>query len=75
MTARAPSSKAALRMRRCRQRKRDGRAIISVEVNLFELTDMLIARGFLAEWDSGSYPEVEAAFERFIEAFCVECDA
>lgn len=63
---------AAERMRRYRRRQKAGRVIVFAEVDLLDLADMLVAKGFLLQWDADDFTAIRTALERFIEAHCAE---
>jgi hypothetical protein len=39
------------RVKRCRQRKRRGRSMLAIEVDIAAAADLLVAAGYLAAWD------------------------
>ena len=60
-----PSSTA--RVRRCRQRARDGKIVLRVTVNLERLRDVLLDADLLKEWDDEDKLAIAAAFQRAVE--------
>jgi len=56
----------ATRQRRLRQRQRDGLAVFRIEANAFELSDALVAAGWLAQWDADDHAAIAAALDRAI---------
>jgi hypothetical protein len=57
-------SQRALRARRCRQRKKTGRAVLHVEADIGEVSEALIDEGLLEAWDAEDRAKVEAALSR-----------
>ena len=60
-----PTSRA--RQRRSRQRRKQGRALLKVEVDEFELVAALLKAGRLCETDGLQRPKVEQALARLVE--------
>ena len=60
---------AAARMRLRRKRVRDGRAKLSIDVNLGRLALALAEDRFLADWDDHDRAKVEAALLRMVETY------
>lgn len=58
---------AATRLRAHRERIRAGRAVLRVEVNLHEWSDILVETEFLKGWDAENRDQIEAATERVID--------
>jgi hypothetical protein len=65
--AAAPPSRkrpgAALRQRAYRARKRSGLITLSIEVDHFEIAELLVGEGLLGAWDSEDRAAVRSAFE------------
>jgi hypothetical protein len=59
-------------VRRFRQRQKSGKAVLQVQVDLFQLTEMLISSGFLRAWDDHDRAAVEDATERLLAALAAE---
>jgi hypothetical protein len=55
-----------------RQRRRQGKACLRLEVDLGELADVLVAGGFLQEWDSADKAAVERATEKLLAVLIAE---
>jgi hypothetical protein len=71
----ASSTAAAERMRRHRQRRRDGFRCLMIELRETEI-DALISNGLLAAEDRQDYNSVQSAFYAFLDdAFEELCDA
>ena len=71
----ATRSAAAERMRRHRQRRRDGLRCLMIELRETEI-DALISNGLLAAEDRQDYNSVQSAFYAFLDdAFEELCDA
>jgi hypothetical protein len=62
----------ALRLRKFRERQATGKAVLSVEVCLSVHCDMLVAAGFLEQWDDNSRVAIERATARLLEAWAKE---
>jgi hypothetical protein len=60
---------AAERQRRYRQRKAAQRAVLTVEVDLFPITELLVAKGFLQQWDADDKTRVAEALETAIDVW------
>jgi hypothetical protein len=60
---RLKTSGAAARQRAYRRRKRTGQITVSIEVNQWEIADLLVEQGLLPQWDSEDRAKVRAAFE------------
>jgi hypothetical protein len=54
------------RVRRCRQRKREQRAVLALDVPLWPTADWLVAHGFLQAWDSEDRAKIRAALEQAV---------
>jgi hypothetical protein len=65
----------AARLRRFRERRAEGRAVLSVEVNLLDLTEMLVTSGLLRTWDDNDRGKVERAVERLLGILIAESKA
>jgi hypothetical protein len=57
----------AVRLRRYRERRAAGRAMIQIEINWLDLTDLLVRSGLLEQWDADDRAAVEKATERLLE--------
>jgi hypothetical protein len=57
------------RLKRHRQRKRNGIALLSIEVALDPLRELLLDHGFLGEWDDGDRGKITRALELAIEVW------
>ena len=57
---------AAERQRRHRQRRRSGRGVLRVEVDLTALADALVEAGWLAAWDAENADALAAAVGRLL---------
>jgi hypothetical protein len=66
------SSAAAVRLRRHRQRKREGVVVLQVAVGLADHIDLLVASGLLGEWDDGDRTAIEQATARLLRALAEE---
>ena len=66
---------AARRQQRHRERERQGRGLLTVEVDLYGLADVLVEHGFLRAWDADDKRAIEAAVERLINTLIVTRDA
>jgi hypothetical protein len=62
----------AHRLRRFRERRALGKAVLSIEVDLFNHTEMLIASGLLKDWDDSNRAAIEVATARMLRAFADE---
>jgi hypothetical protein len=62
----------AIRLRRWRARQTLGKAVINVEVDLFNHTEMLIASGLLKAWDDSNRALIEDATARLLRALASE---
>jgi hypothetical protein len=56
-------SKAGARMKRLRARKATGRAVLPIEVDLSELSDVLVDQGRLQQWDCDDREKVKDALQ------------
>ena len=67
---------AAARMRAYRERRAAGLTVFRIEVKFEQLSEALLARGFLKDWDADDRAEVEVALQRMIETFITSagCD-
>jgi hypothetical protein len=72
---RRPDRRAADWQRAYRARVRAGRAVLHVEADVGALGDLLMANGFLKEWDVENAAEVGRALGRLIEAMNSAHDA
>jgi hypothetical protein len=59
----------AQRVRDCRRRQRTGRALLKVEVNVVSLCDLLVAAGFLEQWNDQDRRAIEQALETAIDVW------
>jgi hypothetical protein len=57
----------ATRLRRFRDRKANGRVVLHVEVNLLDLTELLVAANLLQQWDDADRSKIERATARLLE--------
>jgi len=64
-----PTSKAAERQRRYRQRRSEQRGVLQVEADLFMLSDLLVEKGFLQQWDSEDRSKVTAALQEALSVW------
>jgi hypothetical protein len=64
-------ARAAAKVRRCKDRKRAGLAVLKIEVALDALIDQLIVDKFLGEWDSENRTEIEHAAGRMVAVYCL----
>jgi hypothetical protein len=65
----------AARCKRLRERQREGRALLHVEVDLFAHTEMLVAAGALEQWDDHDRDAIARATERLLSALAAEADS
>jgi hypothetical protein len=56
-------------VRLCRHRKRNGRAVLKVEVDVGTLADLLIDAGFLAAWDADDRGKLRQALECAVQVW------
>lgn len=52
-----------LRVRRCRERKRNGKIVLSIEVDAAAVRELLVDGGYLKEWDDGDRSKISRALE------------
>jgi|SRR6516164_4175547 hypothetical protein len=52
---------------RLRERQANGRAVLHVEVNLWDLTELLVAANLLQQWDDTDRSKIEQATARLLE--------
>ena len=57
------------KVRNARRRKRNGRAVLNVEVDLGEVADLLVDGGYLAAWDAEDRTMIAAALQIAIEVW------
>jgi hypothetical protein len=63
----------ALRLRRFRERQRLGKAVLTIEVDLVDHVEMLLAAGFLeVSLNDPTRAEIEAATSRLLQALVRE---
>jgi hypothetical protein len=62
------------RCKRLRERRRDGRAILQIEIDLFAHTELLISAGVLQQWDDNDRDAIARATERLLAALAAEAD-
>jgi hypothetical protein len=62
------AANARFRKEQERQRKRLGRALLTLEVTMAELSDALVEGGWLPQWDSEDQKAVAAALANVVEA-------
>jgi hypothetical protein len=60
------------RYRAYRQRRRQGKACLRLEVDLGELADLLVAGGLLQAWDSADKAAVKRAAEKLLAVLIAE---
>jgi len=65
----------AARCKRLRQRQREGKAVLQIEVNLLDLTELLIAAGVLQQWDDNDRDAIARATERLLSVLAAEADS
>ena len=58
-----------------RERAKDGRAVLRIDVDLFGLADVLVKHGLLEEWDADDREKIERATEKMIAALVLSSDA
>jgi hypothetical protein len=63
---------AAVRQIRYRQRAKAGRAVLSIEVDLVEVEELLIAANLLREQDRDDRATVEAAVEHLLQTLITD---
>ena len=61
-------------LRRHRERVADGRAILRIEINLLDHTDLLVAAGVLGQWDDQDRVAIERATEALLAALAKESE-
>ena len=61
-----PPTARAVKQRRYRRRHAAHRAVLSVEVELFPVADLLVSEGFLEEWNSDSRNAIADALAEFV---------
>ena len=61
-------------LQRHRARVAEGRAILRIEINLLDHTDLLVASGVLQQWDSENRHEIERATEALLRALAKESE-
>lgn len=68
-TGRKPMTTASstVRTQRCRQRKRQGKAVLPVPVDLERLRNVLVSANLLKQWDEDDRQATIAAFARAVE--------
>ena len=60
------SDTSAARMKRLRQRHAAGRAMVGFEIELLQVGDWLIEKGFLSGWDSDNPQKISEALKEFV---------
>lgn len=65
---------AAERARRYRARRRCGRRIARIEIDAFEVADLLVEAGFLEAWDAEDPQAVDRALSLMISRLTVEAN-
>jgi len=65
---------AADRMRKARARRRNGVAVLQIEVAIGPLADQLVEAGLLGAWDSEDRDAIKRAVERVLDALIVTDD-
>jgi hypothetical protein len=63
----ARPSPAAERNRRWRQRARNGRVVLPIEIDQFEVADALVDAGLLEQWSADDRVAIAAAVERLLQ--------
>jgi hypothetical protein len=58
------------KVKRHRQRKRAGRVVVALELELVPLVEVLIDAGWLCAWDADNRARIKAALESAIETWC-----
>jgi hypothetical protein len=66
---------AAARVHRCMVRKRKGRAVLHVEVELAALADQLVVDRFLPQWDSEDRMAIQQALQRMLAIYILGANA
>jgi hypothetical protein len=62
---------AAERTRACRARLRAGKARLTVEVSIFELSDLLVDLEYLQSWDADNRKAIAGAVEKLLAGLVV----
>jgi hypothetical protein len=62
----------AARLRRFRGRQANGLAVLHVEINLLDLTGLLVAAGLLKRWDDSNRAKVEQATQQLLKILIEE---
>jgi hypothetical protein len=57
------------KLKRCRQRKRNGRGCLTIEIDLGAVGDLLVDTGFLEAWDLEDRAKLRAALEHALEVW------
>jgi hypothetical protein len=57
------------RVKRSRRRKRNGRAVLKIEVNVGGLADFLVDAGYLQQWNDSDRRAIERALAQAIEVW------
>ena len=53
----------------------DGIAILRIDIDLLDHTDMLVAAGVLGQWDAKDRAAIERATERLLAALAAESES
>jgi hypothetical protein len=53
----------------CRQRKRRGRAVLSIELDVGAVGDLLVETGFLEAWDANDRDKLREALEHLLDVW------
>jgi len=54
------------KMRRYRARRRAGKAVLPIEIELGPVSDLLVQQKFLREWDDGDRSALKFALEEYL---------
>jgi hypothetical protein len=55
-----------------RQRKRRGRRLVTVEIDLVAVSEQLVEDGFLPAWDCESLDAVRDALQKYLDRYATE---
>jgi hypothetical protein len=69
------TSASAARLRRFRERRANGLAVLHLEINLLDLTDLLVGAGLLRQWDDCDRAQVEQATQQLLKILIEESEA
>jgi hypothetical protein len=59
----------AERVRLCRRRRRHGRAVLRVELDVGAIGDVLVEAGYLEQWDAQNRDAIRTALEVALDAW------